>query len=175
MATMCILEIMRSCLWSCKKAKPTCLLPSPWVWLAFSFYITPTRVPCSCACVCTCPALIFSGAAETHSRAEAAAGRTLQACGGLCDGAHPDSWGHEGWGHTHTADAHGHTLFHSTHKQKLGLMTFSYQWPQCGLVLGLCGPFHSSYIQWVLMVTYEAFLAAPRTLNWFEDLISTVV
>lgn len=27
---------------------------------------------------------------------------------------------------THTADAHGHTLFHSTHKQKFGLTTFSY-------------------------------------------------
>lgn len=31
--------------------------------------------------------------------------------------------------HAHTADAHGHTLFHSTHKQKLALTTFSYPWP----------------------------------------------
>lgn len=34
---------------------------------------------------------VFSGVTETHAGAEAAAGRTLEACGSVCDGARPDS------------------------------------------------------------------------------------
>lgn len=34
---------------------------------------------------------VLSGAAEAHAGAEAAAGRALEACGGECDRARPDS------------------------------------------------------------------------------------
>lgn len=41
-------------------------------------------------CVRVC-VFVFSGAAEAHAGAEAAAGRALQARGGECDRARPDS------------------------------------------------------------------------------------
>lgn len=38
---------------------------------------------------------LFSGASEICAGAEAAAGCALEACGGVCDGARPNSRGHE--------------------------------------------------------------------------------
>lgn len=73
-------------------------------------------------CLRTRGAFVFSGAAETHSRAEAAAGSTLEACGSMCHRARPDSWGNERWGHTQCQ-----TLIKGTQKW-LGMTTFGYLW-----------------------------------------------
>lgn len=66
---------------------------SPMLWSSWSFKTVFKTVSCSCVCmrVHVSGSFIFSGAAEARTRAEAAAGRALEACGRVCDRAHPDS------------------------------------------------------------------------------------
>lgn len=97
--------------------KPNILIKTPFETCQHALHSHVTLLFLLLMCVYVC-ILMLPGAAEAHGRAEAAAGRALEACGSVCDRARPDGWDHEGWGHTRCWCTLSHTV------TQLGFTTF---------------------------------------------------